>query len=396
MARATTGTRSGSGAARTQPREGEALFATAAKGTEGALRDELRALRFRDVRADRGGVHFRGSLAEGYRACLELRTAMRVLVEVAHFEAPSEVALYEGVRAIDLGAYLSTETTLAVRASVRSSRLTHSHYVALKTKDAIVDRLRDELGARPDVDTEDPDVLVSVHLAKDVATVYLDLSGEPLFMRGYRGDQRAAPLKETLAASLVVLSGWRGDELFVDPMTGSGTIAIEAALFAARVAPGLVQKRGFGFERWRSFGERERRAWGELVEAARERGARGLAETRDLVVARDLDPRALEATRENAARAGVQLRIEEKDAAELALDEPSTVILNPPYGERIALEPESTRAIGRALARLSRSTVGVITADPGFLEAIPRRYTRYVDLMNGDLESRFAMFERRS
>src|SRR4051812_22774431 len=162
------------------------LFATAARGTEGALRDELRELGFQGVRADRGGVHFAGELAEGARACLELRTAIRVLWSLDTFHAPSGEALYEGIAGIDWRPYLTSRHTLAVRASCRDGALTHTQFVAQKTKDAIVDQLRNRAGARPSVDLADPDLTLFVHLVRDRATVYLDLSGESLHRRGWR------------------------------------------------------------------------------------------------------------------------------------------------------------------------------------------------------------------
>ncbi len=162
------------------------FFATAAKGTEPALRDELRELRLPRVRADRGGVHFEGDLPDAARACLWSRVALRVLLEVHTFDAPSGEALYEGVRSVDWATWMTARTTLAVRATCRSSRLTHSQFVAQKTKDAVVDRLRDRFGARPSVDREDPDVLLAVHLARDRATLYLDVGGASLHERGWR------------------------------------------------------------------------------------------------------------------------------------------------------------------------------------------------------------------
>ena len=178
------------------------FFATAAKGTEPAIRDELRELRFRGVRADRGGVHFVGPMEEGFRACFELRCAQRVLAELGSFDAPNEDALYEGVGGIDWTRFLDPSRTLAVRAACRSSALTHIQFIAQKTKDAVVDQLRRHHGARPSVDRDDPDVLIFVHLVRARATVYADLGGASLHRRGFRSAAGQAPLKETLAALL--------------------------------------------------------------------------------------------------------------------------------------------------------------------------------------------------
>jgi len=371
----------------TERRAWLSFFATAAKGTEPAVRDELREHRFRDVRAARGGVSFQGHLEEGFRACVVLRSAVRVLVELGRFDAASEDALYEGVRDLEWERFLDETRTLAVRATTRSSVLTHSRYVAQKTKDGIVDRLRDRNGARPSVDLDDPDVVVSVHLAKDEATVYVDLGGKPLHIRGYRDRGGEAPLKETLAASLVLLSGWDRVTPFVDPMCGSGTIAIEAALLAARVAPGIGTT--FGFERWASFGDDERRRYGEVIEAARAR-----RRTTDLpdVSATDIDASAVEDTLRHASRALARVTAWQSDVADLASREPVTVVTNPPYGERLGIEESAEQAMGRAFSRLRGSRIALLAGSPRVLDAVPMRPAKLFALMNGDIECRFALY----
>ena len=220
------------------------FFATCAKGTEGALRRELAALRLHGVRGDRGGVSFEGPLEAGMRACLHVRTAMRVLLELSRFPAPDAAALYEGARAVAWLDWLDVRTTLAVEATVASETITHSGFAALKVKDAAVDVLRERLGARPDVDPKDPDVRIVLHLARDEAVLSLDLAGAPLHRRGYRAITTEAPLKETLGAAMLLLGGVDSKLPFVDPMAGSGTLAIEHALRARRIAPGLG--RAFG------------------------------------------------------------------------------------------------------------------------------------------------------
>jgi len=371
------------------------FFATAAKGTEVALRDELRELRFRGVRADRGGVHFEGPITEGYRACFELFCAMRILVELETFEAPNETALYDGVSAIEWSPHLSAQTTLAVRASTRSSRLTHSQYVAQKTKDAVVDQLRRELGARPSVDLEDPDVVIAVHLAKDVATIYLDLSGQPLFQRGYRVAHQGAPLKETLAACLLRLAGHDPKAPFLDPMCGSGTLAIEAALRARKIAPGLCNPtRRFGFQRWHGFAEAEARAFGEIVERAK---ARVLPEPSEpQIFASDIDEAALRIAQGSAARAGVAIHFEQRDVGDLSRCAPITIVTNPPYGGRMSLADADQKRMGRALAALPNSPVALITRDRSLLHCIPMHPQQELTLMNGDLECVFASYRTKA
>ncbi len=309
------------------------FFATAAKGTEGALRRELAGLRLAGVRGDRGGVVFEGELEAGMRACLHARTAMRVLLELARFPAPSPEALYDGVRAVAWQDWLTVRTTLAVEATVGSSAVTHSGFAALKVKDAVVDRLRDTFGARPDVDPKDPDVRIVLHLHHDEATLSLDLAGAPLHRRGYRAAMTDAPLKETLAAAALLLGQVDPRLPFVDPMAGSGTLAIEHALRARRMAPGLG--RAFGFQRWPMYRGAPQSAWDRMkAEAA----AAALPRAPAPILARDGHPKAIEALRRNVAAAGLaaDVIVEKADARELApIAAEGTLVSNPPYGERL-------------------------------------------------------------
>lgn len=369
------------------------FFATAAKGTEPALRDELRELRFRGVRADRGGVHFDGDRREAFRACLELRTAVRVLERLADFDAPDGDALYEGVRAIAWDEHLTQDRTLAVRAVVRSSALTHSQFVAQKTKDAIVDPFRERTGARPSVDLDDPDVLLFVHLVKDRATVYLDASGDALHRRGYRKARGEAPLKETLAAAILRLAKWDRERPLLDPMCGSGTIAIEGALWARGIAPNL--ERAFGFERWASHDQGAKRAITELREAARERAHD--APAGPLVIASDVDPDAIAQTRENADRARVRISATVRDARDVEpTSPPGHVVTNPPYDERLPMPPELAREIGRALGRLRGHRVSILAGAPSLARIFPFRPASSHAVWNGDIECRLLGYEIRA
>ncbi len=311
------------------------FFATCAKGTEGALRRELSTLRLHAVRGARGGVSFEGDLEAAMRACLHSRVAMRILLHLSSFPAGDATALYDGVRTVDWVPWLTARTTLAVEASVRDSAITHSGFAALKVKDAVVDALRDALGARPDVEPKDPDVRIVLHLAQDQADLSLDLAGEPLHRRGYRSGATPAPLKETLAAAVLSLGHVDPERPFIDPMCGSGTLAIEHALAARRLAPGL--SRPFGFQRWPSYRGRLQSAWDRMKEEAR-RAA--LPSAPAPIVARDLFSKALDAARRNASAAGVagDIRFEQGDVRDLQPDpgaERGTICTNPPYGERL-------------------------------------------------------------
>jgi putative N6-adenine-specific DNA methylase len=366
------------------------FFATAAKGTEPALRDELRELRLPGVRADRGGVHFEGELADAARACLWSRIAVRVLLEVAAFDAPGGAALYEGARSVDWTQWMTAHTTVAVRAACRSSHLTHTQFIAQKTKDAVVDLLRDRLGARPSVDREDPDALLAVHLAKDHAQLYLDVGGASLHERGWRARGGVAPLRETLAAAIVRLSGWDRQKPFVDPMCGSGTIAIEAAAWAQRKAPGLPRAR-FGFERWASHDEAMRVRMRELREAAR--AAELPVGAGAPVFASDADEQAVVRAKENAHAAGVGVTIEPRDMRELSpLHPPGFVVTNPPYGERLDRSASLYGDLGRSLRRLRDHTVALLAASPEVARAMGREPDRWWLLYNGPIECRLLVY----
>lgn len=371
-------------AANAEPTEPYLFFATAAKGTEGAIRDELRELRFRGVRAERGGVRFEGRLSEGFRACLWLRSAVRVLLLVAEFEAPDGEALYEGVAGVDWGHVLDAKRTLAVRAFAKDSALTHTQFIAQKTKDAVVDQLRDQLGERPDVDRDDPDVLLFVHLAHDRASVYLDMSGEALHRRGYRLRAVEAPLKESLAAAILRLSGWDRERPLVDPMCGSGTIAIEAAMWSRNMAPGLSRER-FGFERWRSHGDDEARKTAELREEARAR----VVKKGPSIWAFDEDRGAVDMARANARAAGVDLRIDQRSIASLEpLPTPGHVIVNPPYGERLPADAPLYEAMATAFRRMSGHRIAVLAGSPAVEHAMPRRALKVLEVYNGAIPCR--------
>ncbi len=361
-------------------------FATAAKGTEPLLRDELNELGLPRVRADRGGVHFGATARDAYRACLWSRIALRVLEPLSEFPCPHEDALYQGVRQVPWSRVLTAERTLAVRAACRSSRLTHSQFIAQKTKDAIVDQLRERLGARPSVDRRAPDVQLFVHLVKDRATIYLDLSGDSLHEHGFREQQGAAPLKETLAAALVRYSGWDRASALVDPMCGSGTLLLEAGLWAARRAPGLTRER-FGFERWADFDQGAARLLAELREEAR---AAALPLQLSLLGS-DTDARALEAARANAERAGLRLHLR---LAPLSSAVPSAeaggLVVNPPYGERLQYGANLPQELGVVLSRFERYQRALIVPR-GFPAS--RRADRFLLVYNGAIECELRRYD---
>lgn len=369
------------------------FFAATPKGVEPVLARELSHLGMKDVREDAGGVSFTGDLKSAYKANLWLRTANRVLMPVIEFDCRSEKELYDGVRRVDWRKHLSRTMTLAVDANVRDSNIKHSKYAALKTKDAIVDQLREKTGARPDVNPADPDLRINVHIIKNRCTLSLDTSGDSLHKRGYRVSPVEAPLKETLAAAIIEFTDWDAKSPLIDPMCGSGTIPIEAALKALNIAPGLL-RRGFGFQRWLDF---DKGAWNGLIEEAK--GARK-DELEAKIRGYDVSAKAIGASMENAkaATVGKLIPFIKKDITECTPPPgPGIVIVNPPYGERLGdkkkLEP-LYKTIGDVFKQKCKGYTGyVFTGNLDLAKHIGLKVSRRIVLYNGSIESRLLKFE---
>lgn len=361
------------------------FFATAAKGTEGLLAEELVELGLPNVRAARGGVHFGARSVDAYRACLWSRIALRIVEAVARFPCADGDDLYAGVRAFDWGPYFDSNQTIAVRAAGQTPQLTHTHFVAMKTKDAVVDQLRERRGSRPSVDRDDADVLLFVHLAQGHATVNLDYSGGSLHEHGFRTREGVAPLRETLAAALVRFSGWTGDTPVLDPMCGSGTLLLEAGSWAARKAPGLSRSR-FGFERWGTFDDSARRALAELREEAR-----SLEREPPPLFGSDTDAQALAQTRENAARAGLDVQLQ---ALPFTRQRPATaegaLLANPPYGQRLQAPANLERDIESLLDRFEGHQRALIV--PRTFR-VTKKASRWLEVYNGPLECEFRRYD---
>jgi putative N6-adenine-specific DNA methylase len=369
------------------------FFATTAKGVEELLAGELAALGIEGAALDRGGVHFSGAMEACYRANLWLRTASRVLMTLAVFPCDSPRSLYDGVRSIPWADFLTPDMTIAVDSNLRDSAMTHSGFVALKTKDAIVDTIRDRFGRRPDVDTRDPDLRVNVHLVKNLCTVSLDTSGTPLDRRGYRLERNEAPLRETLAAALVMLSGWDGKSPLADPMCGSGTIPIEAALRAAGLAPGLLRA-CFGFQRWPAF---DSALWQRLVTEARGSALDSLPAQ---VLGCDRSARALAVARQNSGRAGVEamITLAQRDLSDFSPPPGAgTLLFNPPYGKRLGEEEELKplyRLIGDVMKkRCTGYTAYLFTGSADLAKCVGLRASRRIVLFNGPIECRLLRYE---
>lgn len=335
------------------------FFAPCPRGVESILADELRGLGCSQVRALASGVSFVGPLEDAYRVCLWSRLASRVLMPLVRVEASSADALYDSVVAIPWEDHIAPTGTLAVDARGVNDALRNTQFTAVKVKDAIVDRIRERFGERPSVNPAAPDMRINVSLRGDSARIALDLSGESLHRRGYREAGRgvAAPLKEPVAAALLTFAGWHGIAHagggLVDPMCGSGTIPIEAAMIAGDIAPGILRDR-WGFTGWLGHDED---AWARLLDEADDRAEAGRPSIPS-IVGSDEDPRAIEIARANAARMGLGdvIRFSVIDALDVAPDSgatPGLVALNPPYGERLGLDA-SAAAFDASLGRVIR------------------------------------------
>ena len=396
---------------RPQRTDGTALefFARCAGGFEEVLGRELRALGMARVRPQVGGVIFFGTVSDGYRACLWSRVATRIQLVLARVPAQDADALYQGVYAIAWEDHVREGSTIAVDAHGENPNLRNTKFVALKVKDALCDRLRNVRGSRPDVDASDPDFSVNVAVHPQRATVYLNLSGASLHRRGYRTDgvQTEAPLKETLAASVLLAAGWddlttQGGSL-VDPMCGSGTLAIEAALVCAHRAPGLLREK-WGFEGWLSHDE-------ALWESIRAKAEEQIVWEGGIppIVAGDLDARAVEIARENARRAGVEdlIRFHVDDAANLGRylralrkrgNAPGLLAANPPYGARLLTRrelPAAYEALSNAVEAVPANwRVALITPDASIDSALGRPAERTIACHNGPIETRVRLYER--
>lgn len=380
--------------------ENHTLFATAPLGLELLLVDELRSLGVADAKEARSGVAFHGGLEAAYRACLWSRLANRILLKLGSFPAETPEALYQGIAAIDWAEQMSPDNSLAVDFAASRSRITHTQFGAQKVKDAIVDQFRTLCGVRPSVRLDRPDVRVNVYLDKDIATVSLDLSGESLHKRGYRLEGGAAPLKENLAAAILLRAGWpqvaQAGGGLLDPMCGSGTLLIEAAWMAADIAPGLMREY-FGFDGWKNH---RTEIWESLRAEASERREAGLARPMPAITGYDLDRQAIHAALDNIDRAGLRgrIRVERKPAAQARPHMgQGLLVANPPYGERLGEAKELVglyTELGETLkAHFQGWKASVFTGNPDLAFKLGLRARKFYKLYNGALECKLFNFE---
>lgn len=371
-------------------------FATVARGLEPLAAQELERLGASDVRPDFTGVHFVGDRALLYRVNLWARTIFRVLVTLREFHCPDAERLYQEVQKIPWQQYLQPHNTLAVNATGGNQKLNHTHFTALQVKNAIVDQQRRQFGQRSSVDTQNPDLLINVHIHQNRCILSLDSSGSSLHKRGYRPAMGLAPLKETLAAALLDMAEWEPSLPFFDPLCGSGTLPLEASLKALNIAPGLFRMQ-FAFEKWSDFDEP---LWNQLLKEAENSE---LAELKAPIIGCDRDLDILNQARINAEQCGVadKITFTQKDLSLLSLlDAPAdrgVIICNPPYGERIGDAKELGdlyKLLGDVFKQSFKGwTAFVLTGNKELAKRVGLKASRRIPVYNGSIPCTLLKYE---
>jgi 23S rRNA (guanine2445-N2)-methyltransferase / 23S rRNA (guanine2069-N7)-methyltransferase len=371
------------------------FFATTPKGVESILVNELENLGAEEVKETRAGASFSGGFVLGYKACLWLRTVNRVFLVLDSFKAETIEDLYDGIRNIDWSDHMSPESTLAVDFNSNQSIIRHTHFGALKVKDAIVDQFREKYSIRPSVETSLPDIRINVFMNRRDTTVSLDLSGSSLHKRGYRNERGLAPLKENLAAAILIKSGWpeiaKNGGSFIDPMCGSGTLPIEAAMIAGNMAPGLLREY-FGFLKWR---QHQPGVWQMLVDEAEDIEMQQRPDVPP-VIGFDRDSGAIKDSIANLESAGLHglVHFEKRPLTELiphpkTIDKPGLLAVNPPYGERLGKSDELKQLYSRLGKRLRSYFKGwqiaVFTGNSKLAEVINIKPARTDKFFNGSI-----------
>lgn len=372
-------------------RETFRMLAKTMSGLEDVLAEELIALGADDVEIGRRVVSFTGDKALMYKANLHCRTALRILKPIHTFRAKNADEVYAEIKKFDWNSYLSEKSTFAIDAVVFSSIFNHSKFVAYRVKDAIADYFTQHVGKRPSVNITKPDILINIHIAETECTVSLDSSGESLHKRGYRKDQTEAPLNEVLAAGMILKTGWRGESDFVDPMCGSGTLLIEAAMIAMNIPPGIYRS-SFAFEKWNDFNQ-------ELFDTIYNDDS-GEREFKHKIYGSDILPKAIDIATENAKSAGVAKHIDFKVMSfqkyTQAPSEDGILVTNPPYGERI--KPADLFGLYEMIGeRLKHAFTGytawILSYKKECFDKIGLRPSQRIQLINGSLECEFRKYE---
>jgi putative N6-adenine-specific DNA methylase len=366
------------------------IIAKTFMGLEPVLAKELTQLGANDVQIGRRMVSFKGNKELLYRANFQLHTAIRILKPIKHFKALSADDVYEGVKDIDWSEYIGIDKTFAVDSVVFSEEFRHSKFVAYKVKDAIVDQFREKTGQRPNISISNPDIRLHIHIADDQCTLCLDSSGDSLHRRGYRQESVEAPLNEVLAAGMILMTGWHGETDFIDPMCGSGTLLIEAALIARNMAPGLFRKE-FAFEKWPDF---DRDLFDEIYnDDSQER------EFNHHIYGYDVDIKAVNTARLNVKAAGLSsdITVEEQDFKNFTQPKnKSIMVTNPPYGERIST-PDllgTYKMIGERLKhQFTGNEAWILSYREECFAQIGLKPSIKIPLFNGSLECEFRKYQ---
>ncbi|BAS58651.1 RNA methylase [Leptolyngbya boryana NIES-2135] len=368
-------------------------FATVARGLESLAAQELEQLGAKTIEPGFCGVSFTGDRDLLYRVNLWARLPFRILMKLHEFPCQDSEDLYRGVQSIDWSLYLTPDMTLAVKATGKNQQLNHTHFTALQVKNAIVDQQQDRFSDRSNVELQSPDVQVTVHIDRDLCTVSLDSSGESLHRRGYRPAVGAAPLKESLAAALIQLSGWQPEQMFYDPLCGSGTLPLEASLKALNVAPGLFRER-FGFETWL---DADLNLLDELIKAAEASQRESLPAP---IWGSDRNPEVIEQAIVNATNCGVSNHvyfstIELEDVAAPA--DSGVLFCNPPYGERLGRDSDLGafyKRLGNVLKqRFKGWTAFVLSGNKELAQSIGLRSSQRFAVYNGALPCQLMKYE---
>lgn len=368
------------------------MVAKTQQGLEHLLAKELEDLGAEDVRIHKRAVSYKGDRRLLYRSNLELRTALRILVPILRFKVRNEHELYQKIQQIDWSRFLHVQGTLAIESIVHSDFFNHSKYVALKTKDAIVDQFRNKTGKRPSVDIEYPDLRINIHITQDQCTLSFDSSNDSLHKRGYRTEANEAPLNEVTAAAMILQTNWDRLSPITDPMCGSGTILAEAGMIAANIPPNM-QRKDFGFLRWSDFDET---LWNDIRKTART----NIKATGMILYGSDISSENVLLTRENLSRAGLadMARVKKCDFFELqpSAEQMGTVMMNPPYGMR--LKPDDIGAFYKSIGdKLKKDFVGytawILTANPDAMKRVGLATSMRIPVWNGQLESRWNRYD---
>ena len=351
---------------------------------------ELTELGANNVTIGRRAVSFTGDQALMYRANLYLRTAIRILKPILKFKASDADAVYDKVKAFDWSKLMTVKTTFAIDATVNSENFRHSKFVAYRVKDAIVDQFMERENRRPNVRINNPDLYINVHISHDECTIALDSSGESLHKRGYRNSQNEAPISEALAAGMLLMAGWNGETDFVDPMCGSGTFLIEAALIALNIPP-CIYRQSFAFEKWGDF---DADLFDDIYnDDSRER------EFTHKIYGYDINKRTVEIANENIKSAGLSkyIEVKQRPIAEFEpMPQKALMVTNPPYGERILSDDlfNLYRQIGTALKHgFVGNEAWVISSHTDCLAAIGMKPSKKVELRNGALDCEYWKYE---